>query len=150
MSHTPSRPPATNPAAPPAGHRFSTRFVLPNGTPDLAVYAARTAELRYDDAELCTLIGGLARLVLARNPDCPAGLLAEIAEGAAAVPFETRGEVSTEYWMRVSVRRAIAENPSTPGGALSRLAVDPERCVRLAAAGNPSTPEGVRVLGSLS
>jgi len=66
-----------------------------------------------------------ARWARARDPACPPGVLAALAEDPA-----------------LGVRWEVAGNPACPPGALAALAQDPDERVRGEVAGNPACPSG--------
>ena len=98
----------------------------------LALHAART------DSQ--------GRLQIARDPRCPAGILAEFTHLLLAVPSEAAANpafrpaalVRLATDPRPEVRRGVALNPACPASALVLLAADAREMVRYAAARNPS------------
>jgi hypothetical protein len=130
------------------------------GDPDKVVAQIATARSPSTPlADLIDLLGaGLAvRLVVAANPNLPAGrlspddrhpLMRRIGEAA-------HGETLAERLNQLAgdesplVRRRVAANPRTPAERLTALAVDPDPSVRSAAAANLSTSAAGRAGGGL-
>ena len=125
-----------------AGHNW--RFMPPppdncrRSSAALALHAART------DPQ--------GRLQIARDPRCPAGILAEFthlllalpSEAAANPAFRPAALVRLATDPRSEVRRGVALNPACPPAALALLAADAYGMVRDAAARNPSAGPACR------
>ena len=70
---------------------------------------------------------------LAKNPNTPADVLAQLAN---------RADFETKY--------SLAENPNTPADILAQLANDKDKDVRKASANNPNTPKDEPTFGILA
>ena len=82
----------------------------------------------------------------ARNPNCTAGLLAELTEAAAASPRDggfLRRHIPPEKVSFAAVRQAVASNLNCGHETLVALASDPRVHIRGEVAANPHCPEAM-------